>query len=317
MFRETAMPQFTIKKVVQCSGVGLHSGKMVDLTLRPAEVDSGINFFINSAQGDRRIALAPDRVVATGLATTIGTDGASISTVEHLLATVRGLGIDNLRIETKGSELPIMDGSAAPFVLLFKNAGIKAQPAQRRVWRVKKAFSHAQGDKFIQAEPYAGFQVDYSIDFAHPLIGTQRLCLDLDREGFNQVAKARTFGFLREVEALYARGLALGGSLDNSVVLDEHGVVNPEGLRCPDEFVRHKILDFIGDMAMLDLPLQGKFTVRCSGHALNNQFLRLLYENRAIYLERAELAEKERTHAPAQRRRALHLPRPLEHRVPA
>ena len=283
------MRQTTIRKPVQCSGVGLHSGKMVNMTLRGAEENSGINFYIATPEGSRRLSPRPDLVIATGLATTLGNAGASVSTVEHLLACVRGLGIDNLRIDAHGGELPIMDGSAAPFALLINNAGLKRQTAPRRVLRVKKPLTHSQGDKRISVEPYDGFLVDYSIDFAHPLIGTQRLTLDLTPESFTEVARARTFGFLHEVEALYSRGLALGGSLDNSIVLDERGVVNPDGLRCPDEFVRHKILDFIGDMAMLELPLQGRFTVSCSGHTLNNQFLRLLDANRSIYLEEIAL----------------------------
>lgn len=285
------MLQTTIEKPIQCSGVGLHSGKMVTLTLRPAEENSGINFYIVTTEGSQRISPRPDQVIATGLATTIGSAKGSVSTVEHLLAAIRGLSIDNLRIDVHGGELPIMDGSAAPFVMLIKNAGIKEQAAPRRVLRVKKAVSFQSGEKSISAEPYDGFLVEYTIDFNHPLIGVQSMTLELTPESFAEVSKARTFGFLQDVEALYARGLALGGSLDNSVVLDEHGVVNAEGLRCPDEFVRHKILDFIGDMAMIDLPLQGKFKVSCSGHALNNQFLRALNENREIYLEEVCLGE--------------------------
>ncbi|MCL1915916.1 MAG: UDP-3-O-acyl-N-acetylglucosamine deacetylase [Desulfovibrionaceae bacterium] len=283
------MNQITIRKAVKCAGVGLHSGKMVTLTLRPAEVDSGINFFLITPEGVRRIRPTPEGVIATGLATTIGDDGHAISTVEHLLATARGLGIDNLRIDAHGHELPIMDGSAAPFAMLIKDAGLKRQHAPRRILRVKKPLSHVSGNKSIQVQPYDGFFVDYTIDFAHPLIGVQNLALDLSPESFGEIAKARTFGFLHEVEALYARRLALGGTLENSVVLDDRGVVNREGLRYPDEFVRHKILDFIGDMAMLDLPLYGHFQVRCSGHALNNQFLRILNENRDIYLEKTTL----------------------------
>ena len=286
------MQQQTIKHPVQCSGVGLHSGKMVTLSLRPAEVDSGINFYAFTPEGSQRIAMEPSQVIATGLATTIGSARASVSTVEHLLAAVRGLGIDNLRVDVHGGELPIMDGSAAPFVMLLKSAGLRRQNADRRVLRLKKAVSHSQGDKSIIAEPHDGFFVDYTIDFAHPLIGVQRLALEVTPQAFGQIAKARTFGFLHEVEALYARGLALGGSLDNSVVLDEHGVVNEGGLRYADEFVRHKLLDFVGDMAMIVLPLQGRFTVRCSGHALNNQFLRVLNDNRDLYLEEVVLARQ-------------------------
>lgn len=283
------MNQTTIKKPIQCSGVGLHSGKMVTLTLRPAAEDTGINFYIAAPNGSQKVSPKPDQVIATGLATTIGNSEGSVSTVEHLLAAIRGLGIDNLRIDVHGGELPIMDGSAAPFVMLIKDAGLKEQHAPKKVLRIKKPLSFQNGSKVISAEPYDGFMVEYTIDFSHPLIGVQTMTLEVTPETFGEVAKARTFGFLQDVEALYARGLALGGSLDNSVVLNEHGVVNQEGLRYPDEFVRHKILDFIGDMAMIDLPLQGKFKVSCSGHALNNQFLRALNENRSIYLEEVAL----------------------------
>lgn len=285
------MNQTTVKKPIQCSGIGLHSGKMVTLTLRPAEENSGINFYIATPKGSQRISPRPDQVIATGLATTIGNADGSVSTVEHLLAAIRGLGIDNLRIDVHGGELPIMDGSAAPFVMLFKDAGLREQSAPRKVLRIKKPLSFQNGNKVISVEPYDGFRVEYTIDFAHPLIGVQTMTLEVTPESFSEISKARTFGFLHDVEALYARGLALGGSLDNSVVLDEHGVVNQEGLRYPDEFVRHKILDFIGDMAMIDLPLQGKFKVSCSGHALNNQFLRALNENREIYLEEVALGK--------------------------
>lgn len=308
------MQQTTIKNPVQCSGVGLHSGKMVTMTMRPAEENSGIQFYVLTPDGSQRIAPQPDKVIATGLATTIGSAGASISTVEHLLAAIRGLNIDNLRIDIHGGELPIMDGSAAPFVLLFKNAGIKKQCAPRKVLRIKKSVSFSNGDKTINAEPYDGFRVNYTIDFKHPLIGVQQMTLELTPETFAEVSKARTFGFLHEVEALYSRGLALGGSLENSVVLNEHGVVNKEGLRYTDEFVRHKILDFIGDMAMIELPLQGSFTIHCSGHALNNQFLRMLDENRSIYLDEVELNSHEisehKEHAAAREaasRKPLHL----------
>ena len=284
-----SMRQTTIRQGFSCSGIGLHSGSRVSLGVEPAPAGSGIVLEVCAPAGVERIVPSPGAVIATGLATTLGNGRVAVSTVEHFMAAVRGLGIDNLRIDAHGAELPIMDGSAAPFVMLLKDAGFKRQPAPRRVLRVKKALTHESGAKSIRVEPYDGFLVDYTIDFAHPLIGVQKMSLELTPESFSEVAKARTFGFLREVEALYARGLALGGSLENSVVLDDRGVVNQEGLRFPDEFVRHKILDFIGDMAMLELPLWGKFQVRCSGHALNNQFLRLLNENRDIYLEETTL----------------------------
>ena len=270
------MYQTTIKKRIHCAGVGLHSGKMVELTMRPAAENTGIVFHIVGPEGVRDISPTPGAVISTGLATTLGAKGVAVSTVEHLLAALRGLSIDNIHIDVDGAEIPIMDGSAAPFVLLFKDAGIHVQSAPRKVLRVREPFTYEKDGKSIVAEPYDGFAVDCLIDFPHPAVGRQRLTLNVTPQSFAQVAMARTFGFLRDVEALQSRGLALGGSLSNAVVLDERGVVNEEGLRAPDEFVRHKLLDFIGDMAMLPLPLMGRFTVRCSGHAVNNEFLRAI-----------------------------------------
>ncbi len=310
------MNQFTIANPVQCSGIGLHSGKMVNMTLRPAPVDSGIRFYAVPG-GDEKgntlsrkshcITPAPQSVIATGLATTLGNGEISISTVEHLLAALRGLAIDNIRIDVEGGELPIMDGSAASFALLLKKAGFKRQAAPRKVWRIRRPVSCKSGEKSIQAKPHDGFFVDYTINFPHPAIGAQRLALEITPETFAEIAKARTFGMLRDVEMMNANGLALGGSLDNAIVLDDHGVINREGLRFPDEFVRHKILDFVGDMAMLDLPLQGHFVVSCSGHALNNQFLRTVAENAAIYLSKEVLE----TPVPQSARRPAAEPAPL------
>ncbi len=283
------MQQTTIANNVKCSGVGLHSGKMVFLGLRPAAEDAGIIFNIATPQGVRRLAPAPGSVIATGLATTLGNGEASVATVEHLLAAIRGLGIDNINIDIEGGEVPIMDGSAASFVMLFKDAGLRRQSRPRKVARITRPLSHSHNGKSISVKPYAGFKVDYTIDFPHPAIGVQRMVLDVTPQSFAEIARARTFGFLSDVEAMRAAGLALGGSLENAVVLDECGVVNNEGLRFADEFVRHKILDFVGDMANLDLPLQGHFTARCSGHAMNNQFLRVLADNRDLYLETVTL----------------------------
>lgn len=285
------MKQTTISQRIQCTGVGLHSGKKVKLTLRPAAEDTGIVFHAHTPQGIKDITPEPHTVIATGLATTLGRDGAAVSTVEHLLAALRGLSIDNIHIDVEGGEIPIMDGSAAPFVMLVAEAGVRTQSKPRNVIRIKKNVRFEHDGKCIKAEPYDGFCVDYTIDFPHPAIGRQRMVLDVTPKTFSRVAKARTFGFLREVEMLKERGLALGGSLDNAVVLDEHGVLNSEGLRHGDEFVRHKLLDFIGDMAMLPLPLQGRFTVSCSGHALNNEFLRFITGAGSLYLETIRTGE--------------------------
>lgn len=284
------MNQTTIKQRIQCTGIGLHSGKKVKLTMRPAAEDTGIIFHVITPMGKRDISPAADAVIATGLATTLGRDGVAVSTVEHLLAALRGLSIDNIHIDVEGGEIPILDGSAAPFVMLLAEAGVHEQSSPRKVYRIKKTTRFGQGEKSITAEPYDGFYVDYTIAFPHAVIGTQRVTLDVTPHSFSQVAKARTFGFLQDVEMLKSRGLALGGSLDNAVVLDERGVVNEEGLRYPDEFVRHKLLDFVGDMAMLPLPLQGRFTVSCSGHALNNEFLRHITASESLYLETVKLS---------------------------
>jgi len=286
------MLQTTIAKTVRCTGIGLHSGKQVELTLRPASENTGILFSIRNGSGSTFLTPNPGLVVDTGLATTLGNGEDTVSTVEHLLACVRGMGVDNLHIEVGGRELPIMDGSAASFVYLVNQAGIRKQAKSRRVLALKKSLNYEQDGKYIKARPHAGFRLDYSIEFAHPIVGAQRLDREVTPESFaTDLAKARTFGFLKEVEYLHANGLALGGSLDNAVVLDEFSVLNPDGLRFEDEFVRHKMLDFIGDMAVLDLPLWGAFRVHASGHAMNNAFLRYLDAHREDYLEEVSLDE--------------------------
>ena len=279
------MFQTTVARPVTFTGVGLHSGKDVQLKFQPAPVDSGNVFFAHTPSGVRRIHPEPQAVTATALATTLSDGVASVSTVEHVLAALNGLQVDNVQVHVIGGEVPIMDGSAAQAVKMIQDAGIREQHAPRRVARIKRAITVAGEGKSITARPYEGFSVDYTIDFPHKSIGRQRLSLEITPAGFMEVANARTFGFLQEVEYLHSKGLALGGSLGNAVVLDESGIVNPEGLRCPDEFVRHKILDFIGDMAMFGMPLRGAFEVHCSGHHHNNQFLRRLEAEAATYLE--------------------------------
>lgn len=280
------MLQTTIHKSVRCTGIGLHSGKQVELVLRPAAEDTGILFALRNGSGSTFLTPAPSLVVETGLATVLGDGREAVATVEHLLATVSGMGIDNIHIEVTGRELPIMDGSAASFVYLLKQAGVRKLSKPRRVMAVKKDVEFEQDGKYIKARPHDGFCIDYTIDFAHPLIGKQQMEIEITPENFaGEIAKARTFGFLKEVDYLHANGLALGGSLDNAVVLDEYGILNAEGLRFKDEFVRHKLLDFVGDMAVLGAPVQGHFEVFASGHALNNAFLRHLEENSDMYLE--------------------------------
>jgi len=284
------MQQTTIKNSVRSMGIGLHSGKQVELVLRPAPEDTGILFALRSGSGTSFLSPKPRLVVDTGLATSLGNGHDHIATVEHLLAAVRGLGVDNIRVEVQGGELPIMDGSAASFVYLLNQAGLRRQNKARKVLALKKPISFERDGKFVKATPHDGFFLDYTIQFTHPLIGRQKLAMEVTPDAFaGELAKARTFGFLREVEYLHANGLALGGNLDNAVVLDEFGVLNSDGLRYPDEFVRHKMLDFVGDMAVLGLPFLGRFEVFASGHALNNAFLRYVEDNAAEYLEERTL----------------------------
>ncbi len=294
------MNQTTIQRVVTCSGIGLHSGKKVYLALRPAFANTGIIFDIHTQDGIRRVSPTPKAVMTTALATTLGTADATVSTVEHLLASVLGLGIDNLIVSVEGGEIPIMDGSAAAFVKLFAEAGIRRLNAPRKVMRVSRPTELHDGIKHIRALPYAGFRVDYTIDFPHPAIGRQQMSMEVTPETFARVANARTFGFFKDVEYLHSHGLARGGSLESVVVLDDKGVMNPEGLRYRDEFVRHKVLDFIGDMAMLGLPIQGHFDVCCSGHQLNNAFLRKAEEERVLQLIDLSL-EEARTRKPREK----------------
>ena len=294
------MNQTTIQRVVTCSGIGLHSGKKVYLALRPASANTGIIFDIHTQDGIRRVSPTPKAVMTTALATTLGTADATVSTVEHLLASVLGLGIDNLIVSVEGGEIPIMDGSAAAFVKLFAEAGIRRLNAPRKVMRVSRPTELHDGIKHIRALPYAGFRVDYTIDFPHPAIGRQQMSMEVTPETFARVAIARTFGFFKDVEYLHSHGLARGGSLESVVVLDDKGVMNPEGLRYRDEFGRHKVVDFIGDMAMLGLPIQGHFDVCCSGHQLNNAFLRKAEEERVLQLIDLSL-EEARTRKPREK----------------
>ncbi len=279
------MKQQTIKKEIRCSGIGLHSGQRVSLSLRPADEDVGIIFVHKGPNGQHRLDLSPLNVTSTELATTIGRNGVGISTVEHLLAAVSGLGIDNIYIEVDGTELPIMDGSAASFVFLIRSAGIRKQRKSRRVMAFKKPLLFKEDKRWIRVTPYEGMRIKYTIEFDHPMVGKQSFLFVHDPQQFvRSLAKARTFGFLRDVEKLQSMGLALGGSLENAVVLDDYAVINPGGMRFSDEMVRHKILDFIGDMTLMGVSLWGSFEVYCSGHAFNNSFFRFLYDQREDYL---------------------------------
>jgi UDP-3-O-[3-hydroxymyristoyl] N-acetylglucosamine deacetylase len=290
------MKQITLQKEVKCSGIGLHSGKKVDISLKPAPEDSGVTFLLPDRGGKRVFTPDPSKVVGTGLATTLGDDRGAVATVEHLLAAIAGLGIDNIQIEVGGREIPIMDGSAAGFVLLLRSAGLRAQAREKRVLAFVRPLAFDREGKHVRVTPYDGFRIRYTIDFDHPLVGVQRCSYEITPETFaREIARARTFGFLRDVEWLQRNGQALGGALDNAIVLDEYGVVNSEGLRFADEFVRHKVLDFIGDISLLGGPLLGSFDVACSGHALNNEFACYVHENRDKYLQEASAPRARRS----------------------
>jgi UDP-3-O-[3-hydroxymyristoyl] N-acetylglucosamine deacetylase len=257
--------QHTLGKEVSFIGVGLHSGLPVAMVVKPAAADTGIRFFRTDLQ--REIPALLDRVVDTTLATTIGENNASVSTTEHLLAALTGLGIDNALIELNGPEVPIMDGSAAPFVQVIKRIERKRQDVSRKLLKITREISFQAGDTSIRLLPYDGYKVTCEIDFAHHLIQKQKYSVDVNSRRFiKEIASARTFGFMDQIEKLRANGLALGGSLANAVVVDQSRVLNAEGLRFSDEFVRHKVLDLIGDLALLGCQLIGHVVASKSGH---------------------------------------------------
>lgn len=259
--------QRTIRRTISCTGIGLHSGQKVSVSLKPSAANSGIKFRRTDLGIDIPATLAhlgPTQV----LQTTLVNGAAAVDTVEHLLSALRGLGIDNVIVELNQPEVPIMDGSAAPWVYLIQEAGVKEQSQPRQVLRVLRAVTVERGDKSISIFPSDSFRISYAIQFDHPMLRSQKKTLDITEASFiDEIAPARTFGFLKEVEMLRQRGLALGGSLDNAVVLGETGVLNP--LRFDDEFVRHKMLDVIGDLALLGHAIAGHVTVQRGGHALH------------------------------------------------
>jgi UDP-3-O-[3-hydroxymyristoyl] N-acetylglucosamine deacetylase len=267
--------QRTVAHEVSCRGIGLHSGRKVKLTIRPAAPNSGISFERVDISPIHSVKASFDNVVATNMATTIGLDGHSICTIEHLMAAFFGTGIDNALVQIDGEEIPIMDGSAAPFVLLLKNAGVAIQDCNKRFLLVKRPITVEDGNRSVHLYPSNELKITYRIDFDHPLIKDQAYEICFSESTFvQQISKARTFGFLRDVEILKSNGLAKGGSLDNAIVVDEFGVLNEDGLRYKDEFVRHKILDFIGDLAILGPTVIGHFVVERSGHSLNQKLLK-------------------------------------------
>ncbi len=273
--------QRTLKNTIRATGVGLHTGKKVYLTLKPAPVDCGIVFRRVDFDEPVEIQARADNVGDTRLSSTLIKGDVRVSTVEHLLSALAGLGIDNIYIELSASEVPIMDGSAGPFVFLLQSAGIAEQNAAKKFIRIKKPIQVDEGDKWARFEPYDGFKVDFKIDFNHPAFqACQEACIDFSSTSFvKEVSRARTFGFMREIEVLRQNQLALGGSMDNAIVVDDYRVLNDDGLRYEDEFVKHKMLDAIGDLYLLGHSLIGAFSGYKSGHGLNNKLLLALLEN--------------------------------------
>jgi len=275
--------QRTLKNAIRATGVGLHTGKKVFLTLRPSPPDTGIIFRRTDLDEQVEIKACPDNVGDTQLSTTLVNGDARISTVEHLLSALAGFGIDNAYIDVSADEVPIMDGSAGPFVFLIQSAGVVEQNAPKQFMRIRKPVKVEEDDKWARFEPFDGFKVGFTIEFNHPVFHEENCHAEIDfstTSFVKEVSRARTFGFMREVELLRERNLALGGSLDNAVVVDDYRILNEDGLRYDDECVKHKILDAIGDLYLLGHSLIGAFHGHKSGHALNNHLLRELLADR-------------------------------------
>lgn len=282
--------QRTLRNMIRAAGVGLHTGKKILLTLRPAPVNTGIIFTRTDMEPVVSIPANAHNVSDTTMATTISKDGSSIATIEHLMSALAGLGIDNVYIDVNACELPIMDGSSGPFVFLIQSAGIEEQNCLKRFIRIKREIKVEEGEgdnyKYAAFKPHDGFKVDFTIDFDHPVFkdSSQQVSLDFSSTSFvKEVSRARTFGFLSQYEQLREMNLALGGSLDNAVVLDNYRVLNEDGLRYDDEFVRHKVLDAIGDLYLLGTGLIGAFEGYKSGHGLNNTLLRALLADESAW----------------------------------
>lgn len=278
--------QRTLRNEIRAVGVGLHTGEKVILTLKPAPINSGITFKRIDVKPVVSIPARTDYVTDTTLSTSIGSNGVQVSTVEHLLSAMSGLGIDNAEVEVNAAEVPIMDGSSGPFVFLLQSAGIAEQAAAKKFLRIKKKIYVHDGDKWAYLEPFNGFKVSLELDFNHPILkkSSQSAILDFSSISYvKEVSRARTFGFLSDYEWLKNNNLALGGSLDNAVVLDEYRVINEDGLRYQDEFVKHKILDAVGDLYLLGMSLIGSFSGFKSGHALNNVLLKELLADKSAW----------------------------------
>ncbi len=271
--------QRTLKNSIRATGVGLHSGKKVYLSLKPAPVNTGIVFRRTDLDVVEGIEAKYDNVGDTTMSTTLIKDSVRVDTVEHLLSAMAGLGIDNAYVELSAPEVPIMDGSAGPFVFLLQSAGIAEQEAAKEFIRIKKPIEIREGDKYARFEPFDGFKVTFTIDFNHPVVdeGNQKTSLDFSSTSFvKEVSRARTFGFMKDIEFLRSQNLALGGSLNNAIVVDEFSILNEDGLRYEDEFVKHKVLDAVGDLYLLGKSLIGEYIGFKSGHGLNNLLLREL-----------------------------------------
>jgi UDP-3-O-[3-hydroxymyristoyl] N-acetylglucosamine deacetylase len=276
------MTQTTIAKSVELVGIGLHKGNPVRLRLEPLEADSGIVFYRKDVSVS--IPLKPENVVDTQMATVIGRDGHFISTIEHLLSAVYAYGIDNMRVIVDADEVPVMDGSSASFCMLLDEAGIAELDAPKHILRIKKEVEVKEGDKYVKLSPSKELKYDFTIKFKHPVIDQQSYVLHLSKENYKkEIARARTFGFLHEVQYLRSKGLALGGSLENAVVLDDKKVLNSEGLRFTDEFVRHKILDAIGDMSLLGMNFIGNYEAFAGSHDLNHKLTLALLKDPENY----------------------------------
>jgi len=281
--------QRTLKNVIRATGVGLHSGEKVFMTLRPAAVNTGIVFRRIDLPSPVEIKAQAHLVGQTQLCTVlVDANDVKIKTTEHLLAALAGLGVDNAYIDLSSEEVPIMDGSAGPFVFLIQSAGIEEQSAPKRFIRITKTLQVSDGDKWARFEPYEGFKIGFTIDFKHPAFkkSTANAEIDFSSTSFvKEISRARTFGFMKDIEYMRDRNLALGGSLDNAIVLDDYRVVNEEGLRYEDEFVKHKILDAVGDLYLMGHPIIGAYYAYKSGHGLNNQLLRALIADPSAWEE--------------------------------
>jgi UDP-3-0-acyl N-acetylglucosamine deacetylase len=274
--------QYTIQSPVDCCGVGLHTGRTVNLTINPAPANTGILFLRSDVAGRTVIPARVERVVSTTLATTIGEGLHTVSTIEHLLAALRGCGIDNAVVELDSHEVPIMDGSAGPFVRLLKTVGLRRQHVLRKILKITRPISYVDGSKSMRIEPYDGYKVTARIQFDDALISEQRYSVDVVPERFGkEIARARTFGFVEQVEQLWQNGLALGGTLDNVIAIhwNRRSILNEDGLRFDDEFIRHKVLDVIGDIALLGTPVLGHVIADRSGHELHHAFMQTIIDN--------------------------------------